>query len=102
MHTFGDLIKAARDQKGLILRQAAASLDIDQAIISKLERGDRKPTKEQIEKFAEFYQLSKNELITSWLSDKVVYSVMEEDNAEEILKVAEEKVKYLKTIQNGK
>ena len=55
MDSFGDLIRIARENKGLFLRQVAASVDIDQAIISKFERGERKPTKEQVEKFADFY-----------------------------------------------
>ncbi len=102
MDTFADLIRIARESKGLFLRQVAASMDIDQAIISKFERGERKPTKDQVEKFAEFYELDKNYLITSWLSDKIAYSIIDEENAEDALKVAEEKVKYLKTIQHGK
>lgn len=102
MKTFADLLKTAREDKGLYLRQVAASMDIDQAIISKFERGERKPTKDQVEKFAEFYGIEKSILITSWLSDKIAYSVLEEDNAMEVLKVAEKKVKYLKTTHHGK
>lgn len=102
MDSFGDLIRIARESKGLFLRQVAASVDIDQAIISKFERGERKPTKEQVEKFADFYEIDKRQLVTSWLSDKIAYSILDEENAEEALKVAEEKVKYLKTMQNGK
>ncbi|MCK9437442.1 MAG: helix-turn-helix domain-containing protein [Synergistaceae bacterium] len=102
MDSFGDLIRIARESKGLFLRQVAASVEIDQAIISKFERGERKPTKEQVEKFADFYEIDKKQLVTSWLSDKIAYSIIDEENAEEALKVAEEKVKYLKTMQNGK
>lgn len=102
METFGDIIKTERESKGLKLRQVASVLDIDQAIISKFERGERKPTKEQVEKFAEFYDLDKNKLITSWLSDQIANTILYEENIGEVLKVAEEKALYLKTIQNGK
>ncbi|MGH2664763.1 helix-turn-helix domain-containing protein [Flavobacterium sp.] len=102
METFGDKIRVARESKGLILRQVASSLDIDQAIISKFERGERKPSKEQVEKFAEFYHLDKNQLITTWLSDQIAHTIYEENNIEEVLKVAEEKAKYLKAIQDEK
>jgi HTH-type transcriptional regulator, competence development regulator len=102
METFGDIIKAERESRGLILRQVAAALDIDQAIVSKFERGDRKPSKEQVEKFAEYYNLDKNRLITSWLSDQIANTIYYEENIEELLKVAEEKAIYLKTVQNGK
>ena len=102
METFGDIIKTERESKSLLLRQVASALEIDQAIISKFERGERKPTKEQVEKFAEFYDLDKNKLITSWLSDQIANTVLYEENISEVLKVAEEKALYLKTIQDGK
>ena len=102
METFGDIIKTERESKSLLLRQVASALEIDQAIISKFERGERKPTKEQVEKFAEFYDLNKNKLITSWLSDQIANTILYEENIGEVLKVAEEKALYLKTIQDGK
>lgn len=102
METFGNIIKNERENKGLILRQVASAIDIDQAIISKFERGERKPTKEQVEKFAEFYELDKNKLITSWLSDQIANTILYEENIGEVLKVAEEKALYLKTMQDGK
>lgn len=94
MKSFGEIIKKAREDKKYILRQVGAELDIDQAIISKFERGERKPTKEQVLKFSTFFKLNKNELIVAWLSDKVVYDLENEDLAERVLKVAEEKIKY--------
>lgn len=97
METFGDIIKTARENNGLYLRQVASSVDIDQAIISKFERGDRKPTKEQVKKFAEFYRLDYNQLITSWLSDKIADTILYEENIEEVLKAAEAKAKYFKS-----
>jgi HTH-type transcriptional regulator, competence development regulator len=102
METFGDIIRIAREREGLILRQVASGLDIDQAIISKFERGERKPSKEQVEKFAEFYKIDKNQLITSWLSDQIAHTILYEENIEEVLKVAEEKAKYLKAIHDEK
>ena len=102
METFGDIIKTERESKSLLLRQVASALEIDQAIISKFERGERKPTKEQVEKFAEFYDLDKNNLVTSWLSDQIANTILYEVNIGEVLKVAEEKALYLKTIHDGK
>ena len=102
MKTFGYIIKTERENKNLLLRQVASALEIDQAIISKFERGERKPTKVQVEKFAEFYDLDKNKLITSWLSDQIANTILYEENIGEVLKVAEEKALYLKTIHNGK
>ena len=102
METFGDIIKNERENKGLLLRQVASALEIDQAIVSKFERGERKPSKDQVEKFAEFYDLDKNKLITSWLSDQIANTIPYEINIEEVLVLAEEKAKYLKANQDGK
>lgn len=96
MYTFGDLIRLARENKGLFLRQVAAELDIDQAIISKFERNERKPTKEQVLKFAKFYKLDKDELLVAWLSDRVVDDLQDENLANKALKAAEEKIKHKK------
>jgi len=96
MNTFGDLIRLARENKGLFLRQVAAELDIDQAIISKFERNERKPTKEQVLKFAKFYKLDKDELLVAWLSDRVVDDLQNENLADKALKAAEEKIKHKK------
>lgn len=94
MESFGEIIKKARESKGLYLRQVAAELDIDQAIISKFEHGDRKPSKEQVNQFAEFYRLNKEKLLIAWLSDKIVYDLQDEILANKALKVAEQKIKY--------
>ena len=96
------LLKNAREKKGLKTREVAQLIGIDQALISKFENGSRKPTKEQVEKFAEFYDLDKNNLVTSWLSDKIANTIFYEENIGEVLKVAEEKAIYLKTIHDGR
>lgn len=96
MKSFSEIIKSKREENKLFLRQVSALMEIDQAIISKFERGERKPTKEQVLKFAKIYDLNPDDLVISWYSDKVAYDLLSEENAEKILKVAELKVKYLK------
>lgn len=92
--SFGDIIRTEREKKRLFLRQVAAAMEIDQALISKFEKGYRKPSKEQVLRFADFFGLDKDELIIVWLSDKIVYAIEGEKNAEKALKVAEQKIKY--------
>jgi len=96
MKTFGEIIREERENKGLFLRQVAAALDIDQAVISKFEKGERKPSREQVLKFAKYYKLDKELIIVAWLSDKVVYELQDEKLANEALKAAEEKINYNK------
>lgn len=94
MKSLGVTIRKLRETKELPLRTVAAYLDIDQAILSKIERGQRKATRKQVVKLAEYFKISENDLLIAWLSDKLVYEVINEDLALEAMKVAEEKVKY--------
>ena len=94
MDSLGDTIRKLREDKELPLRIVAAFLDIDQAILSKIERGQRKPTREQVVKLARYFKVKENDLLVAWLSDKLVYEVEDEDMALKALQVAEEKVKY--------
>ncbi len=97
MDTIGDILRIERLKKGLLLREVAALLSIDSAILSKIERGERKATKEQIIRLSETLKIDKNKLLIEYLSDKIAYDIAEEEIASEALKVAEKKVKYLKT-----
>ena len=96
--TFGDTVKNLREEKNLPLREVAEALEIDTSMLGKIEKNNRKPTKQLIEKFAKYFKVSAKDLTIAFVSDTVAYHVMdEEDFASEVLKVAEKKVKYLKT-----
>ncbi len=94
--TFGEKLRKLRDEQVLPLRKVAAIADIDAAILSKIERGQRKPTREQVVKLAEYFKVNEDDLLVAWLSDKLVYELADEQNALKALQVAEEKVKYIR------
>ena len=96
MDSLGETIRKLREEKELPLRTVAAFLDIDQAILSKIERGQRKPTKELVIKLSEFFKVKKEDLLVAWLSDRIIYEVEDEEQALEALHIAEKKVKYQK------
>jgi len=98
MNSISETLLNARKSKGLILRKVAAEVDIDQSLISKFEKGERKPTVEQIEKLAAFYQISKHRLLVDVISEKVYNQVKDLDFANEVLKAAEQKVIYNKKV----
>ena len=98
--TFGEVIRKLREESGLPLRKVAAHLDIDPSTLGKIERNERTANKEMIEKFAEIFSINSKPLLVSYLSDKVAYEIMEEDYTKDILKVAEEKIKYYKKVKN--
>jgi len=95
MVSLGETIRKLRESKELPLRTVAAFLDIDQAILSKIERGQRKPKREQVVKLAGYFKIKETELLIAWLSDRLVYEVENEDIALKALQVAEEKIKYI-------
>jgi transcriptional regulator with XRE-family HTH domain len=91
-----------REQKNLSLRQVSIEIGIDTSLLGKIERDERQPTKEQIRLFANFFKFNEHELLKQHLSDLLAYKIIEADADIEILKVAEQKVKYLKSSKNGK
>jgi transcriptional regulator with XRE-family HTH domain len=75
MNSLGEKIRTIRESKNLLLRQVAAHLEIDTALISKIERGERRLTREQVIKLAKFYNVTDEELLTLWLSDKLLDTI---------------------------
>lgn len=94
--SFGEHIKRLREEHKLPLRKVASVLDLDPSTLSKIERGERTANKEMLPILAELFSEDEKELSLILFSDKVAYQLMEEENPNEILKVAEEKIQYLK------
>lgn len=94
--TIGEKLRELRESKQLPLRRVSALIDIDAAILSKMERGERKLTKDIVLKLADIYGHNADELLVLFLSDKIMYEIQDEDLGEKALKVAEQRVKYLK------
>jgi len=96
MNKLGDIIRNKREEKGMLLRQLAAMIDVDTAILSKVGRGERKARKEQVIKIAKALDLDEKELMIEYLSEIIAYEIIDEDSAMDVLKVAEDKVKYFR------
>jgi len=94
--TIGEKLRRIREEKGLPLRKVAALLDIDVAILSKMERGERRITKEVVLKLADIYDYNADDLLVSFISDKILYEIQYEDLGIKALKITEERAKYLK------
>ena len=100
-------IISVNDRKNYIARRSPKlskqshiiAANIDQAILSKIERGQRKASKEQVLKLAEYFNVDREQLLVAWLSDKIVYELTDEEFADKALKVAESKIEYLKRIE---
>ncbi len=102
-HTsFGKLLRSLREETGQTLKTVAENLEMDTSLLAKIERNERQPTKLIISQVAEYFNVDKKELQREFLSDQIANKILDEEADIEILKVAEEKVKYLKTVNNGK
>lgn len=92
--TTGELIREKREQKGFLLRDISTQIGVDTAILSKIERGERRATKEQISKLADILEIERSLILTQYLSEKILYEIQNEDFGIEALKVAEQIIKY--------
>ena len=96
MDSFGQKIRSLRESQELLLRQVAAAIEIDQALLSKIERGERLATKNQVIALAYFFDINDRELLILWLGEKIAYGIKDEDIANDALKAAEVAIQYLK------
>lgn len=69
-------------------------LEIDPAILSKIERGERNAKKKHIKKISEILGIDEQGLLIQFLSEKILYNIEGEEFGLEALKVAEERMKY--------
>jgi predicted nucleotidyltransferase len=95
MNSFGEKIRKLREEKHLPLRVLSAYLDIDQAILSKIERGKRRAARVMIVKLAAYFDFPEDDLTIAWLSDKIGYEVADEELALQALQLAEKEIRYL-------
>ncbi|PKH68423.1 DNA-binding protein [Flavobacterium sp. ALD4] len=87
------LLKDARELKNLKTREVAQLLAIDQALISKFESGTRKPTKEQVIKLATLLEIDFETIMVSWLKEKIIHEIGQDEFALKALRAAEEQIK---------
>lgn len=92
MESFGRKIRELRIGKGDPLRKVAAFLDIDQAILSKIETGKRTATRENVLKLEEYFGVPPGSLLVLWLSDRIVSGLREEELAMDAINLAEKRL----------
>lgn len=68
----GQYLRSLRKEKGQTLHQVSKEADIDSPLLSKLERGERLPTGEQIKKLAEHYGIPEADLKVIVTAEKII------------------------------
>jgi Fic family protein/DNA-binding XRE family transcriptional regulator len=88
------LLKNAREAKNLKTREVAQILGIDQALISKFESGNRKPTKDQVIKLASLLEIDFETIMIAWLKEKILHEIDQNEFALQALNAAEEEIRF--------
>lgn len=92
--SFGNYLRELREGQNMLLRELAAAVQMDTALLSKIERGKRKARKPQVIAFAKALKTDYTVLHKKWLAEQVYELVKYEENPIEILRVAEEQAEY--------
>jgi transcriptional regulator with XRE-family HTH domain len=94
---FTERIKELRICNNLPQRKIAAALDIDTATYCKIEKGERKAKKEQLEALALLFKVDVQELLTLWLADKVTNVISENSSvANDVLSMVAQNINNAK------
>ncbi|WP_370900299.1 helix-turn-helix domain-containing protein [Chryseobacterium gossypii] len=93
----GRYLRELRKGREETLYQVSKGTDIDSPMLSKIERGERLPTSEQLKRLAKFYKVSEASLKVQHTADKIlkVYGLTE-TTYQAIQLVNEQLVTYLK------
>jgi transcriptional regulator with XRE-family HTH domain len=94
MKTFGETIREAREAKGLLLREVAASLKVDPSFLSRIEGGTKRATREQVVDLAGILREDADKLLVLYLSERVIYELKDEELAIEAIMAAEKLIRY--------
>lgn len=98
--SIGERLRKMRESASLSLRDISQVIGVDASLLGKIERNERQPTKAQLKYFADFFNIDEKILIKELLSDQIAYRLFEEDVDIGTLKVAEEKLEYIKNHNN--
>jgi HTH-type transcriptional regulator, competence development regulator len=80
MRNLGTFIRQKREEKGLLLRQLAAQMDMDVAYLSKIERGERIIREEHLGVISQIFDVSKDDLVNLYVYDNFEDMVKMYDN----------------------
>lgn len=101
LKTLGEMLRESREAKGLLLREVAALINTDTAMISKFEKGERKPTRDQVVSLSKALEINETDLLIAYLSDKITSDLKDEEVAKDVLRIAEKKITLLQKSKKG-
>lgn len=87
-----NVLRNTRISKGLMMREVASALSVDQALISKFESGKRLPTEDQIGLLAKALDINHDDLMALWLKERVFSEIEGYSMAERALQMVQEQL----------
>ena len=94
MKSVAETLRLSRKTEKLTLQQVSGAVKIDVGILSKIERSIRPISMDQLELLCKLYKLSFVEQKKNLTAEQIVAFVAYEQNANEILQIAEQKLAY--------
>jgi len=93
---FGEYVRKLRNQSGLTLTQLGAKLGIDSGALSKIETGKKEFDEACLPKLAKEFNLDLEMLKAELISEKIAYTLYQHKCNDNVLTLAEKKVKYIR------
>jgi transcriptional regulator with XRE-family HTH domain len=88
----GKFLRELRKDKGQTLHQVSVGTDIDSPLLSKLERGERLPTDEQVKKLAKYYKVAETNLKVKATAERIIKEYGVNDTTYEAVNLVKEQI----------
>ena len=88
----GKHLRSLRNEKGETLHQVSKGTDIDSPMLSKIERGDRMPTLEQLKRLCLYFKVEEADLKVMHTAEKIIKEYGINETTYEAVKLVEEQL----------
>lgn len=88
----GQRIRDTRTKMKLTLHQVSKEVDIDSPMLSKIERGERLPTVEQLQRLCKFFKISEEDLKVIHTAEKIIKEYGVNDTTYQAVRLVEEQI----------
>jgi len=96
---FGEYIRQLRNNNGWTLTQLGARIGIDSGALSKIETGKKEFDEANLPNLAEAFGLDVEILKSELISEKIANTIYQYECSDNVLALAEEKIKYIRKKQ---
>lgn len=100
-HVLGTILRNLRESQNLALREVSLLASIDVAVLSKMERGERRITKDAVVKLSKIYNSNTDSLLILFLSEKILSDLRGEDLGEMALEEATKRLRKINEKQSN-